>query len=280
MTSTHSFKNALFIGLIAILAISCKPKEQTENFEGSWTEVTKVGNVYQIIDCGTPAENMKLTADSVHHQGIMEDFDFKANHVKQDNGAVTYYPDKEEASYYKFTWANQQKGIVKCEISESGTLVTKYLVNKANLGNIKKVKGSEADCGEQERLGDEATNSLKLGAGNNTLYVDGEDCIAIRTSGGNQVYERCFENCIVKLRHVDGNVLPLTLISGVASMDIDFYAEGDQWISKSVTYFPGRLGSQLKTTQPIQVSIKDFEFATIMEKFTDEDKVSTDTTQQ
>jgi hypothetical protein len=137
MTSTL-IKKASIILFVLASAISCKPKEQVVDFKGIWTGISKSGDTFQIEDCGYPGEKIEITPDSVHHRDVTEDLDFKIDHIRKENLATTIYPEKEESSFYKFTWVNQQKGIMKCEISLDGAPVVKYFVNQANLPHIKK----------------------------------------------------------------------------------------------------------------------------------------------
>ena len=252
--------------LLIFVLLSCSSKEASTDYHGAWLRVKKVNAEYVLVDCGYDGESIIATAQTIMHKGVMEDVDTKIDHTKQEGDATILFIDKEEKSYYKFTWANKDKGIAQWETKYTDSpAVVSYFVNQTNSDKIKVVKGGEGDCitGNGEDVGDVVNDSFKIGDGSKVLYVEDGDCISVKNTKEEMLYERCFENSIVKIRQVKGNHLPLTIINGSKSLDIDFAGHGNDWVSKTVTYYNG----ELKTTQPIEVNIKDFDFDAVISKF-------------
>lgn len=252
---------------ITLLAFACKPESRQGEFAGTWTAVTKTANGYQIIDCDVPGEQITITSDSLLHRGIMEDISFKVGHVERKNNVAIYFPKKDASSLYRFTWADEKQGIAKCDIKTDGAIVTKFLVNQANARKVKTVKGDIRVCVNKSDAGDPVKDSLSIGDGSKVLFIEADDCLALRDMHGKQLLGRCFEAFILRIRPVKGNLLPLTFIAGSRSVDIDFYPAGDQWISKTATYFRPVGNHEEKVTRPYVVSIKDFEFDDIVTTF-------------
>lgn len=252
---------------IALFAFACKPTVDQDGFQGTWIVVTQTVDGYRIMDCGTPGEQITLAGESLSHKGTMEDISFKADHIENENNATVYYPAKDANSFYRFTWADKQHGIAKCEINTEGTKVVMFFVNRKNVGKVKTVKGGSGDCITGNDAGDRINDSLNIGDGSKVLYIEDEDCLAVRDKQGKQLLDRCFEAFILRIRPVKGNLLPLTFIAGSRSVDIDFYASGDQWISKTATYYRPMEGSEEKITRPYVVSIEEFEFDDIVSRF-------------
>ena len=160
------YKSTLSIFLCAA-AISCTPQKQQNDFTGTWMEVKKAGSSFQRIDCGYDGEIIRVTDDSVYHKGVMEDTDFKIDHTKQEADQVTFFPNQTGQSSYRFSWVNQQRGIVRLDISIDGAAYSKYLVNQLHSKNIKTVKGTAADCITAE--GAEESSSKPVNSGLNEL---------------------------------------------------------------------------------------------------------------
>ena len=77
--------------------VSCKPNRQLQGYDTTWTQVKKVGDVYQLMDCGYPAVSITVANDSVYHHGVMEDNNFKADHIRRENDQVTLYSQNRKA---------------------------------------------------------------------------------------------------------------------------------------------------------------------------------------
>ena len=161
---------------------------------------------------------------------------------------------------------NEERGIGQWQIADNGTVVTRYFVNEANLKNTKTVKGGKADCITGDDVGDRVNNSLVIEGGNKTLFVEDDNCLTIKNSAGKLLYENCFEGVMLQILQVKGSALPITFVSGSRSIDMDFYATGDDWVSKTATYYSGEKG-EVKATQSISLSIKDFDFDGVAGKF-------------
>ncbi|WP_433829348.1 tetratricopeptide repeat protein [Flavobacterium anhuiense] len=253
--------------LLLSVLLSCNPQDSKEDYKGNWIEVQKRGNEFLIIDCGYKGEDIKIINDSIFENGIMESTKQKIDHIKEDETGVSLFTDKAEKSYYKFLFVDKEKGLTKWEIKNNDLpIIIKYFVNEDSTDKIKKIKGTKADCVTNDEVGDSVNDSLTLDDGN-VLLVEDDNCISLQDKKENLIFERCFDNCNVKIRHVKTKGLPLTIISGQNSIDIDFYKKGVDWVSTSVTYFKSLRTGEEKSTKQIEVSLKDFDFDSVIEQF-------------
>lgn len=268
-------KLAIIIFLLSII-ISCKSQHSNEDYVGTWQEVQQKNNGFAIVDCGYDGESIKVSNDSVFEKGIMEDSNFKIDHVQQDDSGTTLYIDKFEKSYYRFTWINKPKGISKWEIQHNETAkIVRYFVNNLNSKNLRIVKGTKTDCITSEDVGDNVNDSLFIKNENITLLIEDDNCISLENKEGSLLFERCFENCIVKIRHNSNKGIPLTIISGQNSMDIDFLKKGNNWLSNSITHYRSSSSGEEKMVQQINVSLKHFDFNNVVEQFSETTTKST-----
>lgn len=263
-------KKLVFILIILNVMLSCKSQDSKEEYIGTWLEVQQKDNEFVIIDCGYEGESLKTSNNSIFEKGVMEDVDMKIDHIKEGGDGITLFTDKLEKSYYKFLWINKDKGISKWEIqyNESSKIV-KYFVNKLKVKSVKVVKGLKEDCISNEDVGDIVNDSLVIDGGNNIILVEDDNCISLKNKKGDLIFERCFDNSIVKIRHVNGKVIPLTIINGQNSIDVDFFSKGNEWISNSITYYKSSLNGEEKNTKSIAVSLKEFDFNNVIEQFGD-----------
>jgi hypothetical protein len=104
------------------------------------------------------------------------------------------------------------------------------------------------------------------------LYVDNDNCISIQNNNAEQLYERCFEGVLIRIRNLKGNFLPLTFISGKRSIDVDFAPAGDDWATKALTFYSGETKDGQKILLPAAVSIKEFDFDRILSQFANQNK--------
>lgn len=263
-------KKIIFGLLILNGMLSCKSQDSKEEYIGTWLEVKQKDNEFVIIDCGYEGESLKTSNNSIFDKGVMEDVDMKIDHIKEGEDGITLFTDKLEKSYYKFLWINKDKGISKWEIkyNESSKIV-KYFVNKLKVKSVKVVKGLKGDCVSNEDVGDVVNDSLVIDGGKNIILVEDDNCILLKNKKGDMIFERCFDNSIVKIRHIKGKVIPLTIINGQNSIDVDFFSKGNEWISNSITYYKSSSNGEEKNTKPIAVSLKEFEFNSVVEQFGD-----------
>ncbi|KFE96951.1 hypothetical protein [Chryseobacterium luteum] len=126
--------------LIFFLIGSCKGQNDVSSFNTTWYEVKKQGNEYVIIKCGYDGEWLEIQHDSIFDHGTMEENKFKIHHVIQNENSTFLYINENEK--YNISWINKKQGIAKV-INDNNT---KYYVNKPNLNNIKKLKGTNKDC--------------------------------------------------------------------------------------------------------------------------------------
>jgi hypothetical protein len=99
------------------------------------------------------------------------------------------------------------------------------------------------------------------------LYVEDDNCISIKNNHAEQLYERCFEGVTIRIRNLKGNFLPLTLISGKKSIDVEFSPADDDWVTKALTLYDGETKDGQKILLPSTVSIRDFDFDRIISQF-------------
>ena len=253
--------------LLLFTIVSCKQQEASLNYTGTWLQLKKTASDYIIIDCGYPGESMIVTSTSILNKGVMEDFELTIDHIEDHDGSIILFTDKSENNYYKFTWADEQKGIAKWEIKLGETSVTvKYFVTEQGSKNIKKVKGNGTDCITNEDVGDVIDGTFTTANGSTTITANDGNCIILKDSKGNQTYENCYEVSFVQLRKSSGNFLPLTFISGKNALDIDFYKNGNDWVSEKVTFFSPETGKDGKIADT-KVNLKDFDFESVAAQF-------------
>ncbi|TRW21989.1 hypothetical protein FMM05_19580 [Flavobacterium zepuense] len=273
----NTVKRNLFLILFALWAgflTNCqnpssqeaKSKSQ-EELTGAWTMVKESGGEYVLVDCGDGIETIELTADSILYKGIMEETGNKIDHLASSGDTTAIYIDSAGTSYYKFVRTDKQSGVSKWLIKEGeGPEVERFFVDKAHLATIRKSKGTASDCGTN--TDDPADDSFIIGNSSLSASIEGGNCISIKDKNGNMQFERCLEEGnIVELRKVKGDFLPLTFMNGPYSMDADFILIGKNWIAKSITFYKHTPEGDLKTTKEIDVSLKDFDFGSVAEKF-------------
>jgi hypothetical protein len=267
LISSNSFTNKIIVLFFGVFIFSCKQPEQSVGYMGIWMEVKKSGNTFRRIDCGYAGETITVTSDSLYHNGVMEDLSFKVDHIKQAGNKTTFFVNKEELSFYRFSWVDQDLGIAKWETSINGELMSRYFVNQLNKNKINIVKGTETDCITSEDQGDQFHEFLPIGDGTKTLYVEDDNCISIKNYNAEQLYERCFEGVTIRIRNLKGNFLPLTLISGKKSIDVEFSPADDDWVTKALTLYDGETKDGQKILLPSTLSIRDFDFDRIISQF-------------
>jgi len=261
-----NFIKAANILLLLILVTACTPQKKLPDFTGTWMVIEKSGTTYERIDCGYPQETLNVTRDSVYHKGVMEDFEFRVDHIREETNQSTLFHDKEERGFYRFVWVDQQRGIAKWEVNDGNTVISRYFVNQLNIENIRTVKGTKNDCLTSEDTLDRINDSLRIDGGSKMLYVKDDNCIVIKNSKGEDLYERCFDGVTVKIRNLQGSFLPLTFISGSKAIDADFYKEGHNWTSKTVSY-SGSMTKEIPLKQSMAISINEFDFENIVTTF-------------
>ncbi|MEP6803042.1 MAG: hypothetical protein ABI892_00860 [Flavobacterium sp.] len=261
----------LVFGLLLLnIMLSCKSQDSKDNYIGTWLEVQQKNNEFVLVDCGYDGESLKTSNNSILEKGIMEDVDMKIDHKKEEEDGITLFTDKLEKTYYKFLWIDKEKGISKWEIKYSeSSKVVKYFVNALKANSVKKIQGTKADCISKGDVGDVINDSLVIDGGNNIILVEDDNCISLKNKKGNLIFERCFDNSIVKIRHTGGRGIPLTIINGQNSMDVDFLSKGNEWISTSITYYETRSNREEKNSKEIIISLKEFDFNNVVEQFGD-----------
>lgn len=257
--------------LVSGMALSCNKHQDMPLYTtGTWLQLKKTVDNYVIIDCGYPGESMNVTATSVLNKGVMEDFELTIDHIEDHDGSIILFTNKSENNFYKFTWADEQKGIAKWEIKLGETPGTvKYFVTEPGSKNIKKVKGNGTDCITNKDVGDVVNETFTTTDGSTTITAEDGNCITIKDSKGNQLYENCYEVSFVKLRPAKGNFLPLTFISGKNALDIDFYKDGEDWVSKKATWFDATTASSNGKSTNATVHLSNFDFDTVARIFRD-----------
>lgn len=252
--------------LLLLFITSCKQTNLNKEYLDTWIEVEKTNSTYHIVDCGYSGESIIVLKDSIIHKGIMEDYKFNINRTTQENDKTSLFTGEDGKSFYKFSWADQEKGICKWEIKSEDKTVIKYFVRQSDAKNIKTVKG--INCITNEDVGDTVNDSLAIGDGTKILTIEDNNCIVIRNKKEEVLFDTCFENMTVKIRHTKGGFLPLTFISGTKSIDVDFHSEGKEWMSKKATYYSSNgSGDEVKKENTLTTSLKDFDFEAIAIRF-------------
>jgi hypothetical protein len=261
-------RKLVFILFLLNIILSCNSQNNKKDYIGTWLEIQKKGGDFVIVDCGYEGASIKVSNTSILEKGIIENSDFKIDHIKQDNDQIILFTDKQEKSYYKFFWENKEKGISKWEIHyDKSATVVKYYVNILKLKSIKTVKGTKKDCVTNDDVGDVVNDSFKIDNGNKVINIEDDNCISLKNKKDEMIFERCFENSIIHIRHIKGDFIPLTIINGQKSMDVDFFNMGNNWVSNSITYYSSSPTGEVKQTKKITISIKEFDFDTVVEQF-------------
>lgn len=269
-----------FILLLAILLTGCSDKQAGTTDEaqelklpqeilGDWYVVNKAGNSYELIDCSYAGENIQVFADSVSHKGIMEDVNFKIDRIKQDNNSTVIYTGSGETTFYKFEWQERSKGILKWEIQYAGEpLLIRYTANKAGLKNIKKVKGSKDDCITDDESDNATVSTSGTDTGSPIIKIENGNCITVSNNTNAVIYKHCFtDGSMLEIRDSKGAFLPLTFINGPHSIEADFYSQGNQWVTKNITFYEHTPNGHIKHSKQAAISITDFDFMTVAEQF-------------
>lgn len=245
---------------------SCTPQVNNKDYVGEWLEVKHQNNEFVIVKCDYDLETLKVSQNSIFEHGVMEDTNYKIFSVKKNEKVDILFTDNNKKSYFKFYWIDKQKGIAKWQIVDGNNLLDKYFVLKAKSKEIKSLKGTSINCITNSDANNNVNDSLILN-NNIVFYVENDNCILLKNKKNKTLLENCFDGTNVRIRNVSKEFIPLTFISGQYLMDIDFYKVSDQWVSKEINYYNSSLKSEIKNTKNIAVSLKDFNFNSIKEKF-------------
>lgn len=259
-------KKSILVLFLLNIIISCNSQVNKKDYIGEWIEVKFQKNEFVIIKCGYEGETLKVSENSIFEHGTMEDSNYKIDNVKSNDKENILFTEKSEKSYFKFSWLDKEKGIAKWQIVDGDSKTDKYFVIKSKSKAVKSVNGTDAECITNEDVGDKVNDSFLLND-NITFSVEDDNCISLKNKKEEMIFENCYDGTIVKIRHISKEFIPLTFISGNYSMDIDFYKNNNQWISKSITYYDSDLDGEIKNTKNISVSLNDFKFNFIKDKF-------------
>ena len=100
--------------------------------------------------------------------------------------------------------------------------------------------------------------------------VENNNCLTITSEINKLAFKNCYEVDFVQIRSATDKQLSLTFISGKNAMDVDFYPQGDDWLSKEVTFFGATSKNNKGLTLKLEVSLKEFNFNTVSESFSDQ----------
>ena len=193
----------------------------------------------------------------------MEENKSLINHKKNENKHTFYFLDKQERSFYKFSWVNESMEIIKCElINDKQKIFEKYFIKKTGLDKVKHIKGSSIDCITDQDVGDKINDTFVFENGNKTVLIQNTNCLSIKDKNDLILLNNCYDDVIIKIRHIKGNFIPLTFISGNNSIDIDFYDDIDDWTSNSLTYY---FSGAVNKNEQFKISLKNFNFNDIFE---------------
>jgi len=111
-----------------------KSNSYNNEYDGEWFFVKKdAKNEY--IYCDDIPKSLVINKNSIKDHTPMEDSDFKVDHIKEKNGVIFFYLEKNESSFYKFEWIDKNKGISKWTL---GSYEGDFYINKTGLKNVKK----------------------------------------------------------------------------------------------------------------------------------------------
>ena len=255
--------------ILIIITISCNSQVNEKDYLGEWVKLSQLKSEFVIVKCDYEGETLKVSENSIFEHGIMEDSNYKINHIKNNDKEKILFTEKDGKSYFKFTWLDKERGIAKWQIADNNSKIDKYFVIKTKIKGIKSVKGTKADCVTSDDVGDEVNDSFMLN-NNNIFSIENDNCILLKNKKEEILLKNCFDGTTIKIRHISKEFIPLTFINGQHSMDINFYKKNNEWLSKSVTYYQSTPSGEIKNIQDIEVSLKRFEFNTIKEKFNNE----------
>ena len=243
---------------------SCQPN-QVKNLQGTWFEIQKIQQHFVEPACDH-TETIRITADSIYHHAMMEDVSAPIHHVKNNNGQTTFFIDAEENSHFKFSWIDETKGISRWEIKfTNDPLMVKFFVNEGHRTQIKKVKGM--GCPQENEPANE-TEEIKpdftSADGKQLLQIKDKNCIVIYDQHTKPVFEECYEVDFIEVRPTKGSTLSLTFISGKHAIEIAFFHNGEEWKSNKATYFDGTTANAKGKTQPVSVTLSNFNFDQVL----------------
>ncbi|CAM3792101.1 hypothetical protein FLGE108171_15200 [Flavobacterium gelidilacus] len=252
----------LLIGILFLL-YSCNSKVNSKDYEGIWHEIVKQNKDFVIIDCGYDNQIIEIVKDSLFDYGIMEENKSLINHKKNENKQTFYFLDKQEKTFYKFSWVNESMEIIKCElINDKQKIFEKYFIKKTGIDKVKHIKGSSIDCLTDEDVGDKINDTFVFENGNKTVLIQNTNCLSIKDNNDLILLNNCYDDVIIKIRHIKGNFIPLTFISGNNSIDIDFYDDINDWTSNSLTYY---FNGAVNKNEQFKISLKNFNFNDVFE---------------
>lgn len=127
-------------------------------------------------------------------------------------------------------------------------------------------QNKEKDSVLNNDTGNEINDSFTIKNGTK-ITIEDDNCLSLKDKKNIFIFKRCFENSIIRIRHIKGDFIPLTIISGHNSMVIDFFNKNNDWISNSITYYKSSFKGEIKKTKQITVSLKKFDFDIIAQQF-------------
>lgn len=126
------------------------------------------------------------------------------------------------------------------------------------------IKGLKVECILNEDVGDVINDFFVIGSDKIVFLVEDNNYILIKNRKGDFIFERCFDNSIIKICYIDIKGLLLIIINGQNLMDIEFLKKGNDWIFNFVIYYLGLLNVEKKIKQ-IVVFFKDFDFSNVVD---------------
>src|SRR5258705_82692 len=101
-------RNLILVTYLLITAISCNSQVSNKRYIGEWIEVKQQNNQFVIIKCDYEGETLKVSDNSIFEHGVMEDSNYKINHIKNNDKENILFTEKNEKSYFKFVWLDKE----------------------------------------------------------------------------------------------------------------------------------------------------------------------------
>lgn len=264
-------KKLIFLICIIGITISCRSQNDKNDYLGEWIEIKKQNDNYVIIKCDYEGDKLIVSDDTIIQKETMEDSNYKINHITTNEKSTFIFPNENEDIYIKFEWIDKQRGVAKWQILDNNS---RFYVIKSKFKELKSIKGTIKDCITNEEAGDVVNDSFLINNSNDTFSIDDDNCISIKNKKQETILENCYEGTMISIRHISKDFIPLTFISGQNSIDINFYKKNNNWISKEATLYTTNANGEVKQTKNISISLKEFNFDVVKERFEDEKKLT------
>lgn len=221
------------------------------NLIGEWIKITAKKNEFYLIDCDNKS-TLILKEKEIIENDIFENTSSQIFKCIQKD-IVVLYLNKQNTNYIKIQWIDKKKKIIKIQ-SSSENFIPKYYIFKNNINSIKKIKATKENCFDSNDVGDKVDDTFTFKSYN--VSIENSNCISIRDKQDNISFEDCYDNSILKIRHKTNNCIPITLINGNKSLDLNIIQENNKWIISNGVFYEGKTKTNINTAS----ELKNFDF--------------------